>query len=77
MTSCLNIGYDPSVHDDDEYDEGIDEMEEIEDECDLSPLTEAAIAAHEVYLALTEGGFQEYDALRIIAYLISEQGMGE
>lgn len=63
----------------DEYDDELEdeEIDEIEEECDLPPLTQAAVALHEVYLALTDGGFAEYDALRLVAHLIIEQGIGD
>jgi hypothetical protein len=58
-----------------------DELETEEsdegDDGDLSPLVEAAVALHEVYLALIEGGFDEFEALRMLAYIVSEQGIGE
>ena len=59
-------------------DEEPEEVEESEEEDgDLSPLVEAAVALHEVYLAMIEGGFDEYEALRILALIISEQGLSE
>lgn len=65
-------------HSDEEWDEDdLDELDEIEDDVDLPPLTAAAVALHEVYLALTEAGFEEYDALRMVTWMISEQGIGE
>lgn len=63
--------------DDEELDDEVDELEDIEDDCELPPLTEAAIQLHEVYLALVEAGFEAYDALRMITWLISEQGIGD
>jgi hypothetical protein len=57
-------------------DDEADDIEEQEDEDgDLSPLVEAAVALHEVYLALIEGGFDEFEAIRILALIISEQGI--
>ena len=65
-------------HSDDEWnEEDIDELEDIEDDVDLPPLTEAAVHLHEMYLALIDGGFDTYDALRMVTWLISEQGIGE
>lgn len=58
-------------------DEPEDDAEATEDDGDISPLLEAAIALHEVYLALTEGGFGDLEALRILAYVLAEQGLGE
>lgn len=54
-----------------------EEIDEIEEECDLPPLTQAAVALHEVFLALVDGGFEDYDAIRLVAQLIIEQGIGD
>jgi hypothetical protein len=35
------------------------------------------VALHEIFLSLTEAGFEDYDALRIVAWVISDQGLGE
>jgi len=53
-----------------------DEDDTTEEDDGLSPLLEAAIALHEVYLSLVEGGFLESEALRILAYVLAEQGIG-
>ena len=53
--------------------DGFDEDEDG----DFGPLTEAAIAMHELYLSLLDGGFEEREALRILAMLITEQGFSE
>lgn len=60
-----------------EYDEEETDLDLIEEDVELPALTEAAIMLHEVYLALTEAGFEEYDALRMVTWLISEQGIAE
>lgn len=57
---------DPDIEEDSEEEDG-----------DLSPLVEAAVALHEVYCALVDGGFDEFDALRLLAYIVSDQGLGE
>lgn len=49
----------------------------MDDDLDLAPLVEATVALHEVYLALIDGGFDDGAALRLIAYLIAEQGLAE
>ena len=59
----------------DDYDD--EDLDEIEDDVDLAPLVEATVALHEVYLALIDGGFDDGAALRLIAYLIAEQGLAE
>lgn len=59
----------------DDYDD--EDLDDIEDEVDLAPLVEATVALHEVYLALIDGGFDDGAALRLIAYLIAEQGLTE
>jgi hypothetical protein len=41
---------------------------------DVTPLTQAAIALHEVYCALLAGGFAEHQALRVVAHMIAEEG---
>ena len=67
------------MHDDEEWDdedEGEAELELDEDD-DLSPLVEAAIALHEIYLSLVDAGFQDHEALRVIANVIVEQGITE
>lgn len=64
-------------YDDDEYDLDEEELDEAEDDGDLSPLVEGAVALHEIYLALQDGGFSEWEGLRILAWLISEQGTFE
>lgn len=53
------------------------DLDSLEDEITPPPLVEATIALHEMYCALVEGGFDESDALRIIAYAIAEQGLAE
>lgn len=58
-------------------DDDIEETDETEDDGDLSPLVEAAVALHEVYTALIDGGFDEFEALRMLAIVIAEQGIGE
>lgn len=58
-------------------DDDSDALDELEDEIAFAPLVEATIALHEVYVALIDGGFGEYDALRLVAYMISEQGLVE
>ena len=65
--------------DDDEFysQEDLDAIDDLEDELAPTPLVEATTALHEVYTALIEGGFGEYDALRLVAYMISEQGLAE
>lgn len=59
----------------DDYED--EDLEDLEDEIDLAPLVEATVALHEVYLALIDGGFDDSAALRLIAYLIAEQGLAE
>ena len=68
-----SLRYSPSVDDDDRD----DDIDDIEEEIDLPPLTQAAVALHEVFLALVEGGFDDYDAIRLVAQLIIEQGIGD
>jgi len=58
-----------------DYDD--EDLEDIEEEIELAPLVEATVALHEVYLALIDGGFDDGAALRLVAYLITEQGLTE
>ncbi len=62
--------------DEEEFDDS-DKLDELEDDCEMSPLAQAAVALHEIFLSLTEAGFEDYDALRIVAWVISDQGLGE
>lgn len=61
---------------DDDYSDDDCEEETVEDG-DLTPLAVAAAATHEVYEALVDAGFTEWEGLRIIAWLISEQVVTE
>lgn len=36
----------------------------------MSPVSEAAVAAHVMFLGLIEGGFTEDQALKLVAYYI-------
>ena len=67
------------MHDDEEWEEEDEDEElvELDEDDDLSPLLEAAIALHEIYLSLIDGGFQDYEAIRIISNVIVEQGITE
>lgn len=56
---------------DDDDDIELDEYE------DLPPLTQAAVALHEMYIALVDAGFGEGEALRMIAWLIADTGIEE
>ena len=38
----------------------------------MSPLAEASVMLHEIYQSLTIGGFSNDEALRIVAYMITE-----
>lgn len=59
----------------DDYDD--DHDADTVDDGDLTPLAVAAAATHEVYEALVDAGFSEWEGLRIIAWLISEQVVTE
>jgi hypothetical protein len=54
-----------------------EDYDEIEEEYELPALTQAAVALHEIYLSLLDGGFRTDDALKIVARLITEQGFSE
>lgn len=57
---------------DEDYEDASEE--EVEEDGDLSPLAQGAVALHEIYLALQEGGFSEWEGLRILSWMITEQG---
>lgn len=71
---CCLVNYED---DDYEYEDEDTDLDLIEEDVELPALTEAAIMLHEVYLALTVAGFEQYDALRMVTWLISEQGIAE
>lgn len=62
---------DSSDYDDDLDDYG-DDLD-VEDDGDLTPLASAAAAIHEVYIALVDAGFEEWEGLRIVSHIISDQ----
>lgn len=39
---------------------------------DLTPLAEAAAATHEIFRVLTEAGFSEGEAIRLVATIVVE-----
>lgn len=41
------------------------------DQGELSPLTTAAVALHEMYISLMEGGFTRSEAIEIVAVAIT------
>lgn len=63
------------MHHDDADDEYDDEFDDDLEEIELPPLLQAAVSLHEVYTALTDAGFDEYDALRLIGFIITDRDL--